>query len=471
MTDVMLTLGDVAKALGASLPASLNGVGFERVESDTRKLAPGCLFVALKGPNFDGHDFLAQAEAQGAVAAVVERYVEASNLAQIVCADTRLGFGLIARAQRERWQGPLVAITGNSGKTTVKEMTAALLGALGDTLATTANLNNDFGVPQTLLRLRENHRAAVVELGANHLGEIAWTTQLVRPDVAIITNVTGAHVGEFGGMGHIAQAKGEILLGLSAQGTAILNRDDHYYPLWARMAQPRSVMTFGLGERTPTQHAGAGQTHPKQKDPDVTASALSCDSQGRYAFTLVFKGQALGDVQLPLLGRHNVSNALAAAAAALALGVSPAEVVRRLSTLASLPGRLSVEAGLNDWRLLDDSYNANPGAVKAALDALVALPGPHWCALGAMGEMGADSDALHAEIGAYAANIGITSLLTLGDAARPASEAFGRGLHFNDHATLVRHLIHSMPPGASLLVKGSRSARMEHVVNALRLKK
>lgn len=443
------TLGDVAAALNL-LPPSLPELPLTAVVTDTRQIVPGCLFVALKGPRFDGHEFLEQAYAQGAAAALVEQ-TASSVLPQLVCADTRLGLGLLARAWRHRYKLPIVAVTGNSGKTTVKEMAAALLAPLGQVLATEGNLNNDFGVPLTLLRLTPVHQAAVVELGANHLGEIAWTSQLTAPDVAIITNVTGAHVGEFGGMGQIAQAKSEILSGLSASGVAVLNREDRYFAFWAACAAPRRVISYGWDS-----HA------------DVYADALSCDPQGRYAFTLVYQGQAVGNVCLPLMGKHNVSNALAAAAAALMVGVAPAKVVSGLSRLPCLPGRLNSVPGLRNATLLDDTYNANPGAVKAALETLASFPAPRWCALGAMGELGQASETLHAEIGRFAASLGIETLLTYGDAARSASDAFGRGLHFDDHETLVRHIINTLPPDTTLLVKGSRSAGMENVIAALR---
>ena len=443
-------LGQVAAALGIESPSGSAQLIIHSVVTDSRKIEPGCLFVALKGANFDGHDFVERAHALGAVAALVDAPV-ASDLPQLVCPDTRLALGLLAGEHRRAWHGPLVAVTGNSGKTTVKEMCAALLRPLGEVLATEGNLNNDFGAPLTLLRLRQQHKVAVIELGANHLGEIAWTAPLSQPDIAIITNVTGAHVGEFGGMGQIAQAKSELLVGLSEQGTAILNRDDRYYSFWASRAAPRRVVSFGF--------------HPQAH---VSASALSCDPQGRYAFTLLQHGQALGQVRLPLLGKHNVSNALAAAAAALALRVSPEQIVARLETLQALAGRLTVVPGLRGGKLLDDTYNANPGAVKAALDTLASFPAPRWCALGVMGELGDESAALHADIGRYAAELGIDQLLTLGDAASAASEAFGRGLHFNDHEALTRHVTNTLPPDTTLLVKGSRSAGMEHVINALR---
>ncbi len=235
------TLAGVAQALGLDVPLNSPTLDLNSVVTDTRKIVPGCLFVALKGPRFDGHDFVEQAREQGAAAALVENCVE-SSLPQLVCPDTRLGLGLLAGAWRHQHQLPLVTVTGNSGKTTVKEMTAALLAPLGSVLATEGNLNNDIGVPLTLFRLTHEHQAAVVEVGANHLGEIAWLSRLTRPDVAIITNVTGAHVGEFGGMGHIAQAKSELLDGLSSEGIAVLNRDDRYYPLWAACAAPRRAV-------------------------------------------------------------------------------------------------------------------------------------------------------------------------------------------------------------------------------------
>lgn len=444
------TLGQMAAVLGLEVPRGSAQLPIAEVVTDTRKIVPGCLFIALKGPRFDGHDFVDSAFEQGAVAALVEAPV-ASSLPQLVCPDTRLSMGLLAAEHRRRWQGAMVAVTGNSGKTTVKEMCASLLAPLGEVLATQGNLNNDIGAPLTLLRLEHSHKAAVVELGANHLGEIAWTSRLTKPDIAIITNVTGAHVGEFGGMGQIAQAKSEILAGLGEEGVAILNRDDHYFAFWAAYASSQRVVSYGF--------------HPAA---EVSASALSCDPQGRYAFTLLQHGQALGRVCLPLLGKHNVSNALAAAAAALTLGVSAERVIAGLQSLKALTGRLTVVPGLRGANVLDDTYNANPGAVKAALDTLASFPAPRWCALGAMGELGSESAALHADIGRYAAALGIDEFLTLGDAASAASEAFGRGLHFNDHEALMRHVTNTLPPDTTLLVKGSRSAGMESLVNALR---
>ncbi|ATJ82193.1 UDP-N-acetylmuramoyl-tripeptide--D-alanyl-D-alanine ligase [Halomonas beimenensis] len=443
------TLAEVARALGLAAPARNLPVG--EIVTDTRRLAPRALFVALVGERFDGHDFLARAREAGAVAALVERRVD-DPLPQLEVADTRLALGLLGRARRRAWAGPLAAVTGNSGKTTVKQMLATLLARRGETLATRGNLNNDIGAPLTLLELAPYHRQAVVELGANHLGEIAWTASLAEPRVAVITNVTGAHVGEFGGMGRIAQAKAEILASLPGDGVAVLNRDDRYFAAWASLAAPREVLDFGFS--------------PSAR---LRAETLVCDALGRYAFTLFLDGRDLGRVKLALLGRHNVANALAAGAAALAMGLSPSDVVAGLEAVTPMPGRLDIVAGVKETRLLDDTYNANPGAVKAALDLLVSLPGPHWCLLGAMGELGEASDRLHAEVGEHARALGIDFLGTVGEAARPASRAFGEaGCHFDDREALTRHVLGHLPPGASVLVKGSRSAGMETVVAALR---
>ncbi|WP_027966530.1 UDP-N-acetylmuramoyl-tripeptide--D-alanyl-D-alanine ligase [Halomonas halocynthiae] len=450
----LTTVEQVAATLGVPagcLAANVAHLTVADIVTDTRKLSSGALFVALVGEHFDAHDFIAQARAAGAVAAVVETPVD-DPLPQLVVPDTRLALGLLGRARRRAWQGSLVAVTGNSGKTTVKQILASLLARSGKTLATHGNLNNDFGAPLTLLGLCAEHRHAVVELGANHLGEIAWTASLAEPDVAVITNVTGAHIGEFGGMGQIAQAKAEILASLSGDGVAVLNRDDNYYPLWERLASPRNVVDFGF-------HSAAR----------LRAETLVSDSLGRYAFTLVYNDRALGRVQLKLLGRHNVANALAAAAAALAVGFDENLLAEGLADIAPMPGRMSLVDGVRGAQLMDDSYNANPGALAAALETLASQPGPRWCLLGAMGELGQASQALHAEAGQQALALGVDVLLTLGADARPASQAFGgQGHHFDNREALLDYVLQYLPPDTSVLVKGSRSAGMEAVVAALR---
>ncbi|WP_110655102.1 UDP-N-acetylmuramoyl-tripeptide--D-alanyl-D-alanine ligase [Salinicola halimionae] len=442
-------LGAVAARLGASLRGP--DAEFSRIVTDTRALSPGDLLVALEGERFDAHDFLAQARDKGAVGAVVSHPVD-DPLAQIEVPDTRLALGLLARAHRLAWTGQLIAVTGNSGKTTVKEMLASILPVRAPTLATRGNLNNDIGAPLTLLELGADQRYAAIELGANHLGEIAWTTALAKPQVAVITNVTGAHVGEFGGLGQIAQAKGEILAGLPADGCAVLDRDERYFPVWRALAGGTRVIDFGI-----------------DADASVTAGDLVCDPAGRYAFTLRLPNGTSVRVTLSLMGRHNVRNALAAAAAAHALGFSGAEIAAGLEACRSMAGRMQAIDGIRGSRVIDDSYNANPGAMRAALEVLASLPAPRWCFIGAMGEMGADAERLHAEIGHAARDFGIDFLGTYGEPARAATEAFGdEGHHFDDWATLERFAQDQLPSRASVLVKGSRSAGMERLVAALR---
>ncbi|MGC3872070.1 UDP-N-acetylmuramoyl-tripeptide--D-alanyl-D-alanine ligase [Halomonas sp. GXIMD04776] len=444
------TLKMIAAALERHWPG--DDAQVNAIVTDTRALQPGDVFLALVGERFDAHDFLAEAREKGAVAAIVSRPVD-DALPQLQVVDTRLALGLLGQARRRCWGGPLVAITGNSGKTTVKEMLAALLRRHGATLATRGNLNNDIGAPLTLLNLTRDHHQAVVELGANHLGEIAWTTTLAQPQVVVITNVTGAHVGEFGGMGQIAQAKAEILTGLNEDGVAVLNRDDVFYPFWRQLAGTRTVLDFGLSESARVQ-----------------GIELACDKNGRYSFTLMYDGVILGRVSLALLGVHSVRNALAAAAAALVMGVAGEEVVAGLGELEALPGRMTPVEGMRGSRLLDDTYNANPGAMKAALDVLAQMPAPRWCFLGAMGELGTASAALHAEVGQHARRLGIDFLGTLGAEAEPAALAFGSGgCHFSNWETLLRHAQDHLPSGASVLVKGSRSAGMERLIAALRV--
>ncbi|NRB55642.1 MAG: UDP-N-acetylmuramoyl-tripeptide--D-alanyl-D-alanine ligase [Salinicola sp.] len=446
-------MNDRLSGIASRLGATLNGADVEvsRIVTDTRALRPGDLLVALQGERFDAHDFLAEAREKGAVGAVVARPV-ADPLAQVEVPDTRLALGLLARAHRLGWGGKLIAVTGNSGKTTVKEMLASILRRRAPTLATRGNLNNDIGAPLTLLELDAEQRYAAIELGANHLGEIAWTTALAKPQVAVITNVTGAHVGEFGGMGQIAQAKGEILAGLAMDGCAVLDRDERYFPVWRALAGRARVIDFGIGS-----------------DASVTAHDLVCDAGGRYAFTLSLPGETSVRVSLALMGRHNVRNALAAAAATHALGFCGAEIVTGLEACQSMAGRMQVVDGVRDSRVIDDTYNANPGAMRAALETLASLPAPRWCFLGPMGEMGAESERLHAEVGRLAHDLGLDFLGTYGEAARAATEAFGNeGRHFDDWATLERFAQHQLPSRASVLVKGSRSAGMERLVAALR---
>lgn len=442
---IALRVSEVARALGARW--SGEDVGFVGCAIDSRALPPGALFVALRGVRADGHAFVRDARARGAVAVLAERDIEA-DLPTIRVADTRLALGELAALWRRRHVCPLVGVTGSNGKTTVKEMLAAVLRQVAPTLATEGNLNNDLGVPLTLCRLGAEHRFAVVEMGANHPGEIARLASLARPTVGVITQCAPAHLEGFGSVAGVARAKGELIEGLpAADGVAVLNRDDPHLALWAGLAGARRVLTFGL-----------------EGPADVTARWAPEGVASRIALKT-----PLGEVELslPLPGRHNVMNALAVAAAATALGV-PLEAVRAgLESVRAARGRLEVKQA-GQARVLDDTYNANPGSVAAALGVLAGLPAPRWLVLGDMGELGAGAEGYHREVGTLARRAGVERLYAVGPLARLAVEAFGTGArHFPDHAALAAAVEADLRTPATVLVKGSRSMTMERVVDAL----
>lgn len=438
-------------ALTNPLAGRLSGADarFSSVVIDSRKVRPGDLFVALRGPNFDGHDFLAEVLAKGAVAALVEEPRSTVPLPQLQVADTRVALGALGALNRTAFGGGLLAVTGSSGKTTVKEMLSSILARLGPVLATRGNLNNDLGVPLTLLELAPQHRNAVIELGASGLGEIAYTAALARPDVAVLNNAGSAHVGEFGGYQNIVEAKGEIIDGLSADGVAVLNRDDPAFDVWVKRAGNRRILSFGLDPRA-----------------DFHALDVRCDQRGCPGFELIFSTGHRA-VQLNLLGRHNVANALAAAAAAWAIGVTAEDIVLGLESLRPVKGRAVAQVTAEGLRVIDDSYNANPASMRAAVDLLSAFPAPRLLALGDMGELGDWAEQFHRELGEYARGK-VEVLYGVGPWMAHAVAAFGHGgRHFTSQAELIEALRIKLVPGSSLLVKGSRSAAMEKVVAAL----
>lgn len=442
-----LSLNEVAGALqGRAVGAD---VTFAAASTDSRAIEPGQLFIALTGPRFDGHDYLADVAAKGAVAALVEREIAGAPLSQLVVKDTRIALGQLGALNRAAFTGRVAAVTGSSGKTTVKEMLASILRTQGDVLATRGNLNNDLGAPLTLLQLAPEHQSAVIELGANRVGEIAYTVALTRPQVAIITNAGTAHVGEFGGQDKIVLAKGEILEGLAADGVAILNRDDKAFDTWQARADGRRVSSFGLHDAR----------------ADFHASDVKRDVRGCPGFTL--RGPA-GEaaVQLNLLGEHNVTNALAAAAAAHALGVPLVGIVSGLQNLQPVKGRAVAQLATNGMRVIDDSYNANPASICAAIDILAGFSGRTVLVLGDMGELGAWAESSHREVGTYA--IGkVTALYAVGPLMSHAVQAFGSaGRHFADQASLIQALAEEAST-TTILIKGSRSAAMDKVVAAL----
>lgn len=449
MLDAM-RLSELVESLNAELLGQ--DCAFTSASTDSRSIAAGQLFVALCGPRFDGHAYLDEVARKGAVAALVERHVPDVDLPQLRVVDTRLALGRLGALNRAAFAGPLVAVTGSSGKTSVKEMLASILRAAHGAdavLATRGNLNNDLGAPLTLLELSPQHRAAVIELGASRLGEIAYTVRLARPDVSLITNAGTAHVGEFGGPEKIVEAKGEILDGLSSQGTAVLNRDDAAWPVWLQRAAGRAVLSFSLHDVQADFHAGS----------------VGRDERGCVNFTLVGPSCSM-PVQLNLLGEHNIANALAAAAAAHAVGVTPEHIAAGLQAVQPVAGRCVVKMLEGGVRLIDDSYNANPASIRAAIDVLSGFAGRRLLVLGDMGELGDWAEQSHAEVGRYAAGK-VDALLAVGPLMKHAVEAFGlAGRHFDDQQSLIEALQQEQG-NTTILIKGSRSAAMDKVVAAL----
>ncbi|WP_213875192.1 UDP-N-acetylmuramoyl-tripeptide--D-alanyl-D-alanine ligase [Pseudomonas sp. dw_358] len=423
---------------------------FHSVSIDSRAIEPGQLFIALAGPKFDGHDYLEQVAAKGAVAALVQREVPGAPLPQLVVADTRLALGQLGALNRAAFTHKVAAITGSSGKTTVKEMLASILRTVGPVLATRGNLNNDFGAPLTLLELAPEHTAAVIELGASRIGEIAYTVGLTQPHVVVINNAGTAHVGEFGGPDKIVEAKGEILEGLQASGTAVLNLDDKAFARWQARAGEHAVLTFAL----------------ENTEADFHATDLSLDPRGCCGFTL-HGPDGSAPVQLNLLGVHNVRNALAAAACAHAMGVSLPGIVAGLDGVQPVKGRTVAQLARNGVRVIDDSYNANPTSVCAAIDILAGFSGRTVLVLGDIGELGDWAEQGHRDVGEYAVGR-VSALYATGPLMAHAVKAFGgQGRHFTTQAELIAALAAEQGSTTTILIKGSRSAAMENVVAAV----
>lgn len=448
---------------GARVVGDLAGIDARRVHTDTRSLQPGDLFVALRGERFDAHDFLPQAGAAGAVAAIAQQGLAAAGLPGVEVPDTRLALGELARRWREQFELPLIAVTGSNGKTTVTQMIASILrAAAGDAAhATQGNLNNDIGVPMTLLRLTAAHRLSVVELGMNHPGEIAYIAGLTQPTVALVNNAQREHQEFMGTVEAVARENGAVIAALRAGGTAVFPSDDEHSFVWRELAQGRPVLTFS------------------DTDPAAEVRALSAEwADGAWAlrFTSPVGEQTC---RLRIAGRHNVRNALAAAACALAAGVSLADIGRGLDAFEPVGGRsraLAVALADRTLTLIDDSYNANPDSVVAAIRVLAELPAPRWLVLGDMGEVGEQGLAFHLEVLRQAQASGIDAVHCAGEWMRQAVEALraaGEPVpeHWTDVEALAAHVRDQMvahrPPVCSLLVKGSRFMRMERVVQAV----
>lgn len=451
----MGTLGMVAEAVGGTLIGA--DAGFDSVSTDSRSLEPGQLFFALRGVRHNAAEYARDAAAAGAAGVVIEER-QRIDLPQVRVADAGQALRDFATMWRKRFSLPIVAVTGSNGKTTVKEMVGTILrtqfagpGDDAGVLVTWGNLNNHIGVPITLLWMREAHHAAVIEMGGSAKREIARLTAIAAPTVAIITNAGPAHLGGFGGtLKDVAEAKGELFAGLPAGTIAVINRDDPYYSYWRGLREDITYRSFGL---SPEADYRAADLH------EIGGQSLN--------FRLVTPDGEMS-IALPMAGSHNVSNALAAAAASLAAGATLKAVRDGLAQMVNVAGRLRAEPGPGGSTIFDDSYNANPGSVAAAIHFLASLKGQRWLVLGGMAELGPDEAALHREIGVLAAQSGIDRFYCVGELTRPAAEGFGPAAHwYEDAAELAEVLRPQMTADVQLLVKGSRSAGLERLVQSV----
>jgi UDP-N-acetylmuramoyl-tripeptide--D-alanyl-D-alanine ligase len=444
------TLREAARVVGGELIGEDRPFGC--VSTDSRTLKPGALFVALRGPNFDGTAFVQAAAAQGAIGALVERAIPGA-LPQVRVPDTLRALQELAKSWRADFTLPVIAVAGSNGKTTAKEMTAAILARMGLCMATHGNLNNHIGVPVTLMRLEPSHRSAVIEMGANAIGDVAALMRIALPTVGLITNAGAEHLEGFGNLDGVAQGEGETVSCLAPEGTAIINADDAYAGYWRGISGAQRIVTFGV-------HPGA----------DFSAkNVFQGIERGEFAtrFTLICP---LGEraIMLKAGGAHNIGNALAAAAAASAAGASLDDIALGLADFRAVAGRLQLKAGTRGSWIIDDSYNANPSSVRAALEVMRSLSGATWLVLGDMAELGDVSHDSHAHIGSYARECGIKRLFAMGPLSSRAVETFGSGGEwFADADSLTRRLQAELSPGVTLLIKGSRINRLERVVQAL----
>lgn len=418
------------------------------VATDTRKLATGELFVALRGEHQDGHDHLAQARERGAAGALVNRRI-AVDLPQVVTSDTLLALGDLASAVRAQRRTRVAGITGSNGKTSVKTLATSILQRHGSTHANAGNLNNEIGLPLSLLAMPQDSEFAVLEMGAGKPGDIAYLAAIARPEVGLVNNIAPAHLERMRSLEGVAETKGALYQALPADGVAVINADDAFAEFFVGLAGARRIVQFGFGEKV-----------------DVRAEAIELHAEGS-TFVLITP-QGRGRVRLSLAGRHNIANALAAAAIATALDVPLATIAAGIEDARGVDGRLQWREAPGGWRVIDDSYNANPGSAEAAIATLALQPGERWLALGDMAELGANAAALHVRIGEAARVAGIDRLFAVGALSSHAAQAFGAGArHFANQASLTDALREALHAGVTVLVKGSRSSRMENVVAAL----
>lgn len=445
---ITMNLSTAARYLGATFRGK--DVEFKGCSTDSRTLEQHELFIAIKGIHFDGHDFLDSASGRGAAAAMVQKNCR-QELPLLIVDDTRHAMGKLAGIWRNEFNIPLIAITGSNGKTTVKEMLVSILGCVAPVLATRGNLNNEIGVPLTLFGLDREHAYAVVEMGANHPGEIAWLSNISRPTIAVITQCAPAHLEGFGSIDGVASAKAEIYDGLDDHGCAIINADDNYADFWQGRISNIRRLRFGI--RNPADVSAQS----------VQQSALT----GQSGFILKTPAGTV-DITLPLPGLHNVMNALAAATCAIALDLELAVIKEGLEKIRPVKGRMEIKTGHKNSRIIDDTYNANPASLNAALDVLKQFNGQHWLVLGDMGELGTGEEEMHGLAGLAAKRSGVNKLFATGSLSRHAVDKFGNGgEYFVSVDDLIKRLQSVISHDVTVLVKGSRSMHMEQVVSQL----
>ena len=438
---IHMSLSRAASLLECSPPQ--DNVEITGITTDSRRITPGMLFAALSGETFDGHDYLKQAEECGAAAVLVCREVE-TKLPVLLVDNVLTALGILAADWRQQCPAKVVGITGSNGKTTVKEMIASVLRQNGSVLATDGNFNNELGLPLTIFRLDPSHDYAILEMGASNPGDIAYLTGIARPDVGVITNIARAHLEGFISEEGVARAKGELYAALPEEGTAVINAAEPWVELWQNVNMAGTVSYFN----------GDAGNHIRVR------------TSGSEVTMITAAGEFL--LRLPLPGEHNLANAMAATAVCLALGVEINDIKSGLEAVKPVPGRLSLVQARAGWTVIDDTYNANPASLYAALQVLAAENGEPWLVLGDMKELGSDSRKMHAELGDAARILGVKRLFAVGDASTATVDAFGdMALHFNSKEGLIEALRSQLKPGVSCLVKGSRSMGMEHVVNAI----
>lgn len=446
MSALQFTTSNVATVVDGRLLGA--DVEFSSVSTDSRTISKDALFVALSGPNFDGHEYVRAAMDRGAVAALVSREVNES-LPQVLVPDVLAAMSEFARVWRSQFSYPVIGVTGSNGKTTTKEMIGSIMRQLGPVLITRGNLNNHIGVPLTLLELSDSFQSAVIEMGANHRGEIAALSKLSVPNIGIVTNAGAAHLEGFGGMEGVAIGKGELYLALPEYGIAIVNADDHYAEHWRTHCNAKNVLSFGIDA-----HA------------DFNAKNIAVhDDHSQFELHTPHGSVA---IQLHLAGKHNVRNAVGAAAAGYAAGATLEQIQEGLNAVRAVGGRLQIKPAIKGAALIDDSYNANPSSMRAGIDALRVLPGKHWLVMGEMMELGPETAKLHADIGNHAKNAGVEKLFAIGALSQHAANGFGDGARwFTSIDALIGDVQSELGDGITVLIKGSRSNKLERVVAAL----